>query len=325
MFVLFLMLFSCLSDNMLTHEVEKIVYEDREVEVIVEKEVEVIVEKEVEVYVEDTGDDAADVWVEHFIQPASVNGVDILWVIDPSGSMIDDGPRILAGIDAMMNALPATGWRLAIIPSDYRFAENVAEFPLIPGDTPEMAETMYNNVLAGAFEAGFDAAYGYIMNNSYAQTWMRPDAALLIVFVSDEDDQSQTYINSPNHFASWISGIRSTVGVASIIHLDPVESLCNPTPVFTGLNYMDATNAFNGQIVDICSEDWSAGVADASNEIAPYEYWDLAMQPLYDDRIYVFVDGALYTDWYYEPAENRVYFTVIPEADSLVEIAYYYQ
>ena len=310
---------------MLTHEVEKVVYEDREVEVIVEKEVEVIVEKEVEVYIEDTGDDAADVWVEHFIQPASVNGVDILWVIDPSGSMNDDAPRILAGIDAMMNALPATGWRLAIIPSDYRFAEQEAQFPLIPGDTPEMAETMYNQALRGAFEAGFDAAYGYIMNSSYAQTWMRDDAALLIVFVSDEDDQSQVYINSPSHFVSWVSGIRSTVGVASIIHLDPAESLCNPTPVFTGLNYMDATNAFNGQIVDICSEDWSAGVADASNEIAPYEYWDLAMQPLYDDRIYVFVDGAEYSDWYYEPAENRVYFTVVPEADSLVEIAYYYQ
>lgn len=325
MFVLFLMLFSCLSDNMLTHEVEKVVYEDREVEVIVEKEVEVIVEKEVEVYIEDTGDDAADVWVEHFIQPASVNGVDILWVIDPSGSMNDDAPRILAGIDAMMNALPATGWRLAIIPSDYRFAENVAEFPLIPGDTPEMAEAMYNSVLSGAFEAGFDAAYGYIMNSSYAQTWMRPDAALLIVFVSDEDDQSQAYINSANHFVSWVSGIRSTVGVASIVHLDPAESLCNPNITFTGTNYMDATNAFNGQIVDICSEDWSAGVADASNEIAPYEYWDLAMQPLYDDRIYVFVDGSLYTDWHYVPAENRVYFDVIPEADSLVEIAYYYQ
>ena len=77
LFIIFLL--SCLSDNLLTHEVEKIVYEDREVEVIVEveKEVEIPIVKEVEVLVEDTGQDAADIWVEHFNQPMSVNGVDI--------------------------------------------------------------------------------------------------------------------------------------------------------------------------------------------------------------------------------------------------------
>ena len=123
MFVLILMLFSCLSDNMLVHEVEKVVYEDREVEVLVEveKEVEVVVEKEVEI--EDTGQEAADIWVEHFEQPMSVNGVDILWVIDPSGSMNSHQTRLLDGIDAMMQVLPPNGWRLAIIPSDYRFSE----------------------------------------------------------------------------------------------------------------------------------------------------------------------------------------------------------
>jgi len=327
MFVLFLMLLSCLSDNLLTHEVEKIVYQDREVEVIVEveKEVEIPIVKEVEVLVEDTGDDAADVWVENFNQPTSVNGVDILWVIDPSGSMFDDAPRILDGISAMMSALPPTGWRLAIIPSDWRYSEVIAEFPLIPGDTPEMAESMYNNVINGAFEAGFDASYGYMMNNSYAQTWMRPDAALLIVFVSDEDEQSQVHFNSTSQFVSWVTAYRESVFLASIVHLDPSVSLCNPNTLHIGDEYIDATQQLNGNIIDICSEDWSSGVSDASNQVAPYEHWDLVKTPLYNDRIYVFIDGVPNTDWYYKPAENRIYFTVIPPARSLVEIAYYYE
>jgi len=231
----------------------------------------------------------------------------------------------LAGIDAMMNALPAAGWRLAIIPADYRFAENVMEFPLIPGDTPEMAETMYNNVVFGAYEAGFDAAYGYIINNTYAQTWMRPDAALLIVFVSDEEEQSHTYFNSTSQFTSWASTYRESVFLASIVHVDPNISLCNLTPQFVGNEYMAATNHFAGQVIDICSEDWSAGVSDASNQVTPYEFWDLVKTPLYDDRIYVFVNGIPYADWYFEPAENRIYFDVIPEAKTLVEIAYYYE
>ena len=324
MFCLFLMFFSCLSDNMLVHEVEKLVYEDREVEVIVEVEKEV--EVEVEVDSEDTGQDAADVWVEHFEQPMSVNGVDILWVIDPSGSMVDDRPQIIDGISDMMSVLPLTGWRLAIIPSDYRYSETVSEFPLIPGDTAADAENMMGIVLGGVYEAGFDAAYGYLMNNQYAQTWLRPDAALLIVFVSDEDEQSQDYFASTNQFVSWVSGYRHSVFLASIINLDPSISLCERSSVINnGDEYIAATNHFGGQIIDICDEDWSAGVADASNQIAPHEYWDLALQPLYDDRIYVFVDGVPYSDWYYEPAENRVYFTVIPEGGTLVEVAYYYQ
>ena len=318
---------SCIGDNMLTHEVEKIVYEEKEVEVIVEveKEVEIPVIREIEVFIEDTGDDAADVWVENFTQPTSVNGVDILWVIDPSGSMHDDAPRILAGINAMMSALPATGWRLAIIPADWRFSEQVAEFPLIPGDTPEMAETMYNNVIAGAVEAGFDASYSYIMDNSYAQTWMRPDAALLIVFVSDEDEQSYVHFNSTSQFMSWVTSYRESVFLASIVHLDPTVSLCNSHQQHVGDEYIDATQQLNGKVIDICSEDWSAGVSDASNQVSPHEYWDLVKTPLYDDRIYVFIDGVPNTDWYYEPAENRIYFTVIPPARALVEIAYYYE
>mgnify|MGYP003117741267 CR=1 FL=1 len=331
---IFLVFLSCFGDNMLTHEVEKIVYEEKEVEVIVEveKEVEVPVVKEVEVLVHDTADDAADVWVEHFIQPTTANGVDILWVIDPSGSMYDDMPNILAGIDAMMNALPPLGWRLAIIPADYRFSETVSEFPLLPGDTPDMAEGMYNSVIYGAYEAGFDAAYGYLNNNSYAQTWLRPDAAMLIVFVSDEEEQSHAYFNSTGQFTSWYSTYRDNVFLASIVHLDPTVSLCNYTSANTGSEYITATNHFGGQVIDICSEDWSAGVLDASNQVTPYEYWDLAKTPLYDDRIYVFIDGlpipefdGTIANWHYEPTENRVYFDKIPEARSLVEIAYYYE
>ncbi len=323
-----LVFLSCFGDNMLTHEVEKVVYEEKEVEVIVEviKEVEIPVIREIEVLVEDTDDDAADVWVEHFSQPMSVNGVDILWVIDPSGSMVNDKPQILDGIADMMAVLPPTGWRLAIISSDYRWAETENQFPLIPGDTAADAEAMYNAAVAGAYEAGFDATFGYIMNNPYAQTWLRPDAALLVVFVSDEDEQSHVYFNSTSHFAQWYGGVRQSAFLASIVNFDPATSLCAASSAMnTGTEYMDATNQFNGQIIDICDEDWSAGVADASNQIAPHEHWDLSKQPLYDDRIYVFVDGAPYTDWHYKPAENRVYFDVIPPGGSLVEIAYYYE
>ena len=170
----------------------------------------------------------------------------------------------------------------------------------------------------GHYEQGFDASYEYIINNPYAPTWMRHDAALLVVFVSDEDDQSDM---SVSQFTNWYTNLRPSVFLASIVHLDPTESICNSLSMFTGQNYIDATNYFNGVIVDICSEDWTPGVTDASNQVEPYEWYGLTYTPI-EDSIRVFIDHAPNQKWYYEPSDNTVYFTELPPAGAWVEIAY---
>jgi hypothetical protein len=76
--------------------------------------------------------------------------------------------------------------------------------------------------------------------------------------------------------------------------------------------------------VDICSTNWSQGVADASSQIQPREWLDLSKTPANEQEIYVFIDGIEFYDWYYSASENRVYFNTIPDERSLVEIAYYY-
>ena len=182
--MLFFYLLSCTQDYMLSYKV--IEYED----VIEVVEYTVVIEETV---IEDTSPDYLDIWVDSFTQIEPMEGVDILWIIDPSGSMNDDTPRILNGISTMMSNLPPTGWRLAIIPTDYRYSEQQQIFPLIPGDTYADAETMYNFAMQGAYEAGFDSLYGYMVNNSYANSWLRNNAALLVVFVSDEDKQVLKY------------------------------------------------------------------------------------------------------------------------------------
>ena len=321
MFVWFLFIIACLSDHMLTYEVEKITYE--EVETWVSQQ-DVYIEGDT-IVVEDTGQDAADIWVDSFTQPGNFNGVDILWVIDPSGSMANDRVRVIAGIADMIAVLPATDWRLAIISTDPARAAATQLFPLIPGDDAIVAEQQMNATVVGHHEKGFDAVRGY-MGNGYSPTWMRADAALLIVFVSDEEEQSLSNFPSTSDFVSWVSSQREYVYLSSIVQLDLSLTECSPASAMNvGSRYVDATNAFSGQLVDICAEDWSQGVADASNQIQQHEYWELRRLPLYDNRIYVFIDGVPNYDWYYEPTENRVYFNTMPEEKSLVEIAYYYQ
>jgi len=262
-----------------------------------------------------------DIWVDSFIQPESTEGVDILWVIDRSCSMRDNEPLLFDGIDAMINSLPSTGWRLNMISNSPPNVLNDKQFPLVPGDTVADAQTMYNKMSTGTYEMGFDALEEYLFYNTYVSQWMRTDVPLLVVFVSDEEDQSN---QTPAQFVQWYSNYRKNVYLASIVHVDPYESLCNVSFYDVGYNSIEATNLLGGVVVDICSDDWAPGVTDASVQITPYEHYELTHTPTDMNEVYVFIDGVPNYDWYYNRTDNTVYFTVVPTGNQLVEIAYPY-
>jgi len=282
-------------------------------------------EIEVPVYIEvEVPADPGLIWVDSFIQPMSVDGVDILWVIDTSGSMYRYDAELMAGIEAMLSALPESGWRLAMMSNDPAAASIEAQFPLVPGDDIVDAEVMYQSMGRGGREEGFDASYEYLINNAYAQTWLRHDAALLVVFVSDEEEQSDDHFPVVGDYIDWYSRQRNgSAFLSSIINIDPSVSLCNTNAYNNGDRYEEATNYFGGVIVDICSSDWSAGVADAAARLEPYEFIELTHKPI-EESIRVFIDGALDYDWYYSSTDNTIYFTVIPGGNDLVEIGYRY-
>ena len=302
----------CKSDAMLVHTKETLVPVYSEFPVYIEEEV-------------PTDQEDVEIWVDSFTQPRSVDGVDILWVIDTSGSMNRFDANLLSGIDAMLNALPASGWRLAMISNDPMKAVTEAQFPLVPGDDIADAEAMYSAMGRGGREEGFDAAYEYIVNNPYASTWMRPDAALLVVFVSDEEDQSDDHFPQVQDFINWYSSQRGgSTFLSSIINVEHADTVCATPPNFIdiGDRYMEATNWFGGIIVDICSEDWSPGVTDASVQVEPHEEWPLSYIPV-EPTIRVFIDGQLVTTgWSYDVSINSVLFSTIPSGGQLVEIAY---
>ena len=287
----------------------------------------VYVEVEVPVYVEtEVPSDPGEIWIDSFIQPMSVDGVDILWVIDTSGSMNIYDDELLAGIEAMMNALPASGWRLAMTSNDPTSASIESQFPLVPGDDAEDAKDMYEAMGRGHREEGLDASYEYLVNNSYAQTWLRHDAALLIVQVSDEEDQSDDHFADTGDFINWYAAQRNgSAYIASIVTQDASISVCERPPSYinVGDRYMDVTNYFGGVILDICSEDWSTGVADASNRLEPHEDWELTHEPI-EDSIRVFINQQLNWDWHYDTSSQKVYFDVTPPANAWVEIGYRY-
>ena len=287
----------------------------------VEVEIEVPVYVEVEVPVNE-----GVIWVDSFTQHMSVEGIDILWVIDRSGSMGRYNAELLAGVEAMLLALPTSDWRLVMISADPSKAVLSNEFPLVPGDDIDDAAAMLATLTSAPYEEGFNAVYDYMNHNPYSSTWMRPDAGLLVVFVSDEEEQSEIEYPAVSDFISWYGSLRmGSVFMASIINVEADDTLCDypPNPMDVGDRYMEATSLLGGVVVDICDTDWSPGVTDATHSIEPIEKVALTHKAE-TDSIRVFINGSLNYDWYYVESENTVYFTILPSAGQLVEIGYRY-
>ena len=324
LFLSLLSLLSCTQDYSVINskEPETIVITETVTETeTIEVEVEVPVYVEVEVPVNE-----GIIWVDSFTQHMSIDGIDILWVVDRSGSMNRYNPELLAGVEAMLLALPVSDWRLVMISADPSRAVVSNEFPLVPGDDVDDAAAMLATLTSAPKEEGFNAVYEYINHNPYSSTWMRPDAGLLVVFVSDEEEQSDVSYPYPSDFISWYGSLRmGSVFMASIVNQEAATSLCiwPPSPIDVGDRYMEATAMLGGVVVDICDTDWSPGVTDATHSIEPVENITLTHKAE-ADSIRVFINGTLNYDWYYTDSNNTVYFTTIPSAGQLVEIGYRY-
>ncbi len=314
-----LFLVSCLSDHILTNKIveERIYYDTAYVEVIIE------VEKEVEVEI--LVPEEYPVWSQSYVQPSLGNGVDILWVVDPSGSMNGNWAQVVLGVEQMMLALPTNiAWRLEIISADAYRARRLESFPILPGDSILVAQQHLQNNVVGYTEEGFDAVKEYLSYNADAHQWLRPNVSLLIVFVSDENDYST---QSVAQFTSWITYQRPQVFVASIVNVDPIISLCphdfNPN-LDIGLKYIAASNYFNGDVIDICTPDWSTGVAQALQQVHLIDEIQLDYTPVDIDHIEVLVDNVIWTDWSWDEPNNKIVFTTIPPEGSIISVSYNY-
>ena len=84
------------------------------------------------------------IWVDNFTQLSSADGIDIVWVIDRSGSMNNNLAKLEQGIAAMFGVLNAefdAQWRVGIVSADPSESANNSAFPLIYGDDETDAMT----------------------------------------------------------------------------------------------------------------------------------------------------------------------------------------
>lgn len=296
--------------------------------------------------------------------------VDILWVIDNSGSMETSQTNLGVNFNSFINRFSQLGldFRMGVISSDaymaYHYGNNNMSalragsgVRIIDSSTPDMAQTFMANITLGIDGSGDERAFSSIehaLDNPLNGDFLRPDAFLAVIIVSDEDDFShydwqsglssyffsEDYYDpsmfSISHFTDLLDektnseagDIRNySVSTISILDQDCLDALANEFPGRKiGYRYAQLVDATGGTRGSLCGDFGNTLEAISNRVIELSSVFRLGSEPV-PETISITVNGQLIpqsaTDgWTYDPTTWSISFhgNSIPPAGANVQI-----
>ena len=295
--------------------------------------------------VEGEGSKAA-VYEERFEQP-DATAVDVVWIVDNSGSMSDIVKHLGDSFSAFIDAFSRTGldYQIGVITTDMDDASQSGQLQ----GTPSIISSSSTSDPVGAFvsatnlgssgsgdERGLDAAMAALTDPLLTGTnagLVRDDAALAVVVISDEDDGSSVGVSD---FVSWLDGYKGDPALTTFSAIVgdrgtgcqrfsfPIVT-ASPSP-----RYIDSVEATDGVFKSICDLDFKEileHVAYTSSGLA-YSF-PLSRTPISIGEMVVEVDGVEVRyngleGWTYDTGTNAIEFhgDSVPVAGSVIDVRY---
>jgi len=269
-----------------------------------------------------------DSMYEEVFEQSEINEVDILFVVDNSGSMGGNQTNLKDNIESFMNVFILSGidYHIGFITTDSAISvggivDDTAIDPV--GDVQGIIDGI--GTRGSAHEKGIHYAYEALQTGADfgpGSTFWRNDAKLIIVFVSDEDDTSTT---SPHTFYTYITAVKGGadyVTAHAVAGDYPGGCSANGGAVEAHL-YHTVVGYLHGTFLSICADDWGTPLETLANESILKTSFTLTKQAV-EDTIYIEVDGVVNTEWTYDSSANAVSFNEghIPRAGSDIYISY---
>jgi hypothetical protein len=266
------------------------------------------------------------------------NQVDILWVVDNSNSMEEEQTTLTSGFDAFAAQLDAsdTDFQLGVITTSFDYADEqrgvlVGEPPFLTRDddyVQEFAARATVGVGGSGKEKGLEAAVWAVQPlmtfeglGGPNEGFVRTDAQLLVVVVSDEEDcsdrgalegQPDTACYSDRAslppVTSFVKELRALKDDDSMVQVGAIVGTegsadCDEEPI-VGSRYISTANFTGGLVGDICQSDWTQMLEDLGlNATGIYRQFQLrfAAKP---ETIEIWVDEVVVAQ---DPANGWTY------------------
>jgi hypothetical protein len=296
-----------------------------------------------------------------------VEKVDVLWVVDNSGSMSDKQQNLANNAARFIQHATGSGidFHLAVTttamvpyvggivncPGGANGGEAGRFFPvdnslprILTNQTPHVEKVFAELVQVGVchwIEEGLETAKTALspplINNAKAPNtplpndgnagFLRDDARLAVIYVTDEDD----IVAAPNGASKILSPIPVQTYVNQLLGLKPgrpdmvtasaiiaLPGSCGGNVDGVGTRYIQLVQQMGGTIADICSPDWG-GVIDAIAAAAFQPQLSFPLTKTPDDRnITVTVNGTMVPDTGAAAQQNWRYNTAIGSFGAVV-------
>jgi len=208
--------------------------------------------------------------------------------------------------------------------------------PIITPATPDPAQEFAANVNLGThgsgWEKGMDSAWlalqpGILASGGLNAGFLRPLAGLRIIFVSDENDSSNSLSGVPA-YVSFYQGLKGDPAMVVTSDITGGVTGCQGRGGYASLgsDYIAATNLTGGISASICDSNWSGIMNNlAWMSVSLSDSFGLMEPNPIPNTIVVYLDGVIVnTGWVYDAFNNAIIFDVdhIPPDQTQVDIEY---
>jgi hypothetical protein len=271
-------------------------------------------------------------WNSDFYEQEEVANADILFVIDNSCSMHGHQTNLKNNFASFIGVFAGSGvdYQLAFITTDNENFVDGAIIRSTDADPIGAVNTLIDSIgISGSgWEKGLQESYEATLPGADAgpgSAFLRSDARLVIIFVSDERDgstttSSMTYADYTTHFLS-LKNLSDELSVNAVAGDYP--SGCSSPWAQFGDGYYDVVTDLGGTFMSICATDYGLQMETLASDSILRSAFELSEVPI-EESIVVTVDGYVTSAWTYNAIENAIYFDAssVPAPASEIYIDY---
>jgi len=258
--------------------------------------------------------------------------VDILWVVDDSGSMSDEQKALAYNFDIFIHEFltKKVDFQMFITTTDATSRKNgrmVGAPGLLTSEAAKRNEKKFMSDFSKLIkvgtrgsgrEKGIQTSLSFI--DRYSKAHLRKDAYLIVVYVSDEEDQSQKKVDE---YLKSIQSHKENAGLVKMYSIVTKEKSSSRWETI-GSRYMEASEKTGGTSAHI-KKDFYSILRDMGGKIVDLtDSFALSGTP-YNNLIEVKVDGKIVsTGWSYDANSRTLKFSKdsVPNEGALIKVSY---
>lgn len=275
---------------------------------------------------------------ESFSQSAEeTKKLDIMWVIDNSGSMADEQADLGENFDAFITQFinKNVDFKMGITTTDTSSSSKKGKM-VTGSDTkltsakaaanPNQFMADFNSLVkvgtgGSGYEKGLEATEGFMEKYAGGATpFIRPEAYLAVVILSDEEDQSSKAVKA---YTDYLKSFKANAGLVKIY------SIVNTTNANTGGNtighirYKTASEQTSGITSNIMDDFADVLLEMGDSLVNLLDSFALAAAPV-DGTLKVYVNGVETMNYTYDSASKSIKFTAgnLPPVGAQVTVKY---